>query len=153
MLKWIAGGVAAFLAGRYLLRLKQAGQTIVTRTTLQVNKVSLAGIELKAGVRLQNPNPIALSIQYPFVNLLYNGVSVGSSVVKDEVVQLPENGEQSFDLTIQSAGWLSLTQTLGFDLVQKIRAGQSVVLDLLATITTKVNGIPYQQQDPIKLTL
>lgn len=151
MLKWIAGGVAAFFAGRYLLRLNNASKTIVTRTSLQVNKVSLSGIELKAKVRLQNPNPIALSLQFPFINLTYKEASIGSSQVKDQTIQLPANGEQSFDITIQSAGWLSLIQSLGTEIVQKIRSGQKAVLDLLATTTTKVNGIPYQQAESIKL--
>lgn len=111
MLKWIAGGMAAFLAGRYLLRLNQASKTNLTRTSLQVNKVSLSGIELKANIRLQNPNPINLSIQYPFVNLTYKNASLGSSQVKDEVIELPANGEQTFPINIQSAGWLSHSST------------------------------------------
>lgn len=153
MLKWIAGGVAAFFAGRYLLRLNKASNTIVTRTSLQVNKVSLSGIELKAGVRLQNPNPINLSIQYPFVNLTHKGASLGSSQVKDETIQLPANGEQSFTITIQSAGWLSLIQVLGTELTQKIRSGQKAVLDVVSTVTTKVNGLHYSQQETLKLTI
>jgi LEA14-like dessication related protein len=153
MLKWIAGGAAAFFAGRYLLRLNQASKTIVTRTSLQVNKVSLSGIELKAGVRLQNPNPINLSIQYPFVNLTYKDASLGSSQVKDETILIPANGEQSFNITIQSAGWLSLIQALGTELVQKIRSGQKAVLDVVSTMTTKVNGLPYSQQETLKLTI
>ncbi|GAB3343985.1 hypothetical protein GCM10027429_35290 [Marivirga atlantica] len=153
MLKWIAGGVAAFFAGRYLLRLNKASNTIVTRTSLQVNKVSLSGIELKAGVRLQNPNPINLSIQYPFVNLTHKGASLGSSQVKDETIQLPANGEQSFTITIQSAGWLSLIQVLGTELTQKIRSGQKAVLDVVSTMTTKVNGLHYSQQETLKLSI
>ena len=153
MLKWIAGGVAAFFAGRYLLRLNKASDTIVTRTTLQVNKVGLSGIELKARVRLQNPNPINLSIQYPFVNLIYKEASIGSSQVKDETIQLPANGEQSFSIMIQSAGWLSLIQALGTEIVQKIRSGQKAVLDVLATTTTKVNGIPYEKQESLQLNI
>ena len=153
MLKWIVGGAAAFFAGRYLHRLNQPSKTIVTRTSLQVNKVSLSGIELKANVRLQNPNPINLSIQYPFVNLTYKDASLGSSQVKDETIQLPANGEESFNITIQSAGWLSLIQVLGTELVQKIRSGQKAVLDVVSTVTTKVNGIPYQQQETLKLAI
>ena len=144
---------SAFFAGRYLRRLNQAAKTIVTRTSLQVNKVSLAGIEFKANVRLQNPNPINLSIQYPFVNLTYKDASLGSSQVKDETIQLPANGEESFNITIQSAGWLSLIQVLGTELVQKIRSGQEAVLDVVSTVTTKVNGIPYQQQETLKLAI
>ena len=151
MLKWIAGGAAAFFAGRYLLRLNNASKTIVTRTSLQVKKVSLSGIEIKAKVRLQNPNPIDLSLQFPFINLIHKESSIGSSQVKDEIIQLPANGEQSFDITIQSAGWLSLIQSLGVEIVQKIRSGQKAVLELLTTTSTKVNGIPYQQAESIKL--
>ncbi|MGK7390296.1 MAG: LEA type 2 family protein [Candidatus Cyclobacteriaceae bacterium M2_1C_046] len=153
MLKWIVGGAAAFFTGRYLLRLNKASETVVTRTSLQVNKVSLSGIELKAGVRLQNPNSINLSIQYPFVNLTYKDASLGSSQVKDETILIPANGEQSFTITIQSAGWLSLIQVLGTELTQKIRSGQKAVLDVVSTVTTKVNGIPYSQQETLKLTI
>ena len=153
MLKWIAGGVAAFFAGRYLLRLNQASKNIVTRITLQINKVGLSGIELIAKIRLQNPNPIALSMQFPFVNLTYQGISIGSSEVKNEMIRIPENGEKSFDLRINTVGWLSLIQTLGTDVVQKIRSGQKVALDLLANITTKVNGVPVEQQNSLKITI
>ena len=153
MLKWIAGGAAAFLAGRYLLRLQKASQTIVTRTSIKVNRVGLSGIELKASVKLQNPNPVALAIQFPFLNLIHKDVSIGSSTVKNETIQLSENSEKTFDMAIQSAGWLTLIQVLGADIVQKIRSGQKVSIDLLATTSTQINGIPYEQQESIKLTI
>ena len=153
MLKWIAGGAAAFFAGRYLLRLQKASQTIVTRTSLKVNRVGLSGIELKASIRLQNPNPVALAIQFPFLNLTHKDVSIGSSTVKNETIQLSENSEKTFDMAIQSAGWLTLIQVLGTDIVQKIRSGQKVSIDLLATTSTQINGIPYEQQESIKLTI
>ncbi|MBR09477.1 MAG: hypothetical protein CMP48_17550 [Rickettsiales bacterium] len=153
MLKWIAGGAAAFFAGRYLLRLQKASQTIVTRTSIKVNRVGLSGIELKASVKLQNPNPVALAIQFPFLNLIHKDVSIGSSTVKNETIQLSENSEKTFDMAIQSAGWLTLIQVLGADIVQKIRSGQKVSIDLLATTSTQINGIPYEQQESIKLTI
>ncbi|PTB98011.1 hypothetical protein C9994_00190 [Marivirga lumbricoides] len=153
MLKWIVGGVAAFFTGRYLLRLNRASNTIVTRTTLAVNKVGLSGLELKASVRLQNPNPISLSLQFPFVNLTYRESSIGSSQVKDEILELPANGEKAFNIIIQSVGWLALIQTLGSDLVQSIRSGQKATIELMTTVTTKVNGIPYNQTELIKLAI
>ncbi|MEM9388853.1 MAG: hypothetical protein AAGA02_00180 [Bacteroidota bacterium] len=153
MLKWIAGGVATFFAGRFLLKLNKASKTIVTRTSLKVNRVGLSGIELKAKVLLQNPNPINLSIQFPFVNLRHKGASIGSSTVKNETLNLPENSEKNFELTIRSAGWLSLIQTLGADLVQKIRSGEKATIDIETITTSHVNGIPYEQQDLIKLMI
>lgn len=153
MLKWIAGGVATFFAGRYLLRLNKASKTIVTRTNIKVNRVGLSGIELKAEVRLQNPNPVALSIQFPFLNLTHKDVSIGSSTVKNETILLSENSEKTFSIMVQSAGWLSLIQTLGADIVQKIRNGQKTVIEILATTSTEINGIPYEQQELIKLTI
>ena len=153
MLKWIAGGAAAFFAGRYLMRLNKASKTIVTRTSIKVNRVGLSGIELKANVKLQNPNPVALSIKFPFINLTHKDMSIGSSLVKNETIQLPENSEKDFTLTIQSAGWLSLIQTLGAGLVQKIRSGEKSVIDLVVTTISEVNSIPYEQQDLIKLNI
>lgn len=153
MLKWIIGGAATFFAGRFLLKLNQASKTMVTRTTLKVNRIGLSGIEMRAKVLLQNPNPVNLSIQFPFVNLTHQGASIGSSTVKNETLNLPQNSEKNFEINIQSAGWLSLIQTLGADIVQKIRTGQKVTLELLATTISRVNGIPFEQQDKIKLNL
>lgn len=152
MIKWIAGGVAAFFAGRYLLRLNNASNSINTRTSVNVHKVSLSGIEFKATVTLQNPNPIALKIQYPFVNILYKGASLGTSALKNEVINIPKFGEQSFDLNIQSAGWLTLIQSLGTSLINRIRSGEKTDLEIVAATSTRVNSIPYLKEDLIKLS-
>lgn len=152
MIKWIAGGIAAFFAGRYLLRLNSASNSINTRTSVNVHKVNLSGIEFKATITLQNPSPIALKLQYPFVNILYKGSSLGTSSVKNELINLPEFGEQSFDLKIQSAGWLTLIQSLGTSLINRIRSGEKTDLEITATTSTRVNGIPYLKEDHIKLS-
>jgi hypothetical protein len=152
MIKWIAGGIAAFFAGRYLLRLNNASGSVNTRTSVNVHKVSLSGIEFKATVTLQNPNPIALKIKYPFVNILYKGSSLGTSGLKDEVINIPRYGEQSFELKIQSAGWLTLIQSLGTSLIDRIRSGEKTEMEIIASTSTRVNNIPYQKEDLIKLS-
>jgi hypothetical protein len=152
MIKWIAGGVAAFFAGRYLLRLNNASSSTNTRTSVNVHKVSLSGIEFKTKVTVQNPSPIALNMQYPFVNILYQGSSLGTSTVKNELINIPKYGEQSFDLNIQSAGWLTLIQSLGTSLINRIRSGEKTDLEITAATSTKVNNIPYLKEDLIKLS-
>ena len=119
---------------------------------MNVHKVSLAGIEFKATVTLQNPNPIALKIQYPFVNILYKGASLGTSALKNEVINIPKFGEQTFDLNIQSAGWLTLIQSLGTSLINRIRSGEKTDLEIVAATSTRVNSIPYLKEDLIKLS-
>lgn len=153
MLKWLAGGAATVFALRYLLRLNAASKVINTRTTVQVHRVGLSGLELKAQVRLQNPSPVQLNLQYPFVNVTYQGASIGSSTVRDEVITLPAQGEQSFELNIRSAGWMTLIQLLGSTVVQKIRSGQPTTLSVVAKTTTRVNSIPYEQADKLNLTI
>ena len=153
MLKWIAGGAATFFALRYLLRLNRAADTINSRTGIRVHKVGLSGITLKARVLLQNPNPIELNMQYPFVNITYKGTSLGTSTVKNEVISIPGNGEQSFEIDIQSAGWFSLMQVLGGDLVKRIRSGEKVTLDIVAITSTVVNKIPYTREEAMKLNI
>ena len=153
MLKWFTGGIAAITTGIYLLRLNNASKTVVTKTTLEVRKISLSGIELKAIVVLQNPTSVSLSLSFPFVTLKHRDRVIGSSKPNNKIIHLSQNSEQSFSLSIASTGWLSLIQTLGADLVQKIRSGQQVTLEILATTLSKVNGIPYEQKDQIKLSI
>ena len=153
MLKWIAGGAATFFALRYLLRLNRAADTINSRTGIRVHKVGLSGITLKANVLLQNPNPIELNMQYPFVNITYKGTSLGTSTVRNEVISIPSNGEQSFELDIQSAGWFLLMQVLGGEVVKKIRSGEKVTLDIVAITSTVINKIPYTREEAIQLNI
>lgn len=153
MLKWIAGGAATFLALRYLLRLNRAADTINSRTGVRVHKVGLSGITLKATVLLQNPNPIELNMQYPFVNITYKGTSLGTSTVRDEMISIPNHGEQSFEVEIRSAGWFLLMQVLGGDMVKRIRSGEKMTLDIVAVTSTTVNNIPYVKEEAIKLNI
>ena len=153
MLKWIAGGAATFFALRYLLRLNAAADTINSRTGIRVHKVGLSGITLKASVLLQNPNPIELNMQYPFVNITYKGTSLGTSTVRNEVINIPSHGEQSFELDIHSAGWFLLMQVLGGGLVKRIRSGEKVSLDIVAITSTIINKIPYAKEEAIKLNI
>lgn len=153
MLKWIAGGAATFLALRYLLRLNRAADTINSRTGIRVHKVGLSGITLKANVLLQNPNPIELNMQYPFVNITYKGTSLGTSTVRDEMISIPSHGEQSFEVEIRSAGWFLLMQVLGGNMVKRIRSGEKMTLDIVAVTSTTVNNIPYVKEEAIKLNI
>ena len=118
-----------------------------------MHKVGLSGIRLKARVLLQNPNPIELNMQYPFVNITYKGTSLGTSTVRNEMISIPGNGEQSFEIDIQSAGWFSLMQVLGGDLVKRIRSGEKVTLDIVAITSTVVNKIPYTREEAMKLNI
>ncbi len=153
MFKWIAGGVATFFASRYLFRLNKASNTVVTNTRLEVKKVTLSGIELKANVHLQNPTNLNLTLQYPFINLTHRGGFIGSSVTRNEIITLTKNSEQSFEMIIRSAGWFTLIQSLGASIVKQIRSGQETLLELLVTTTTQVNGLPFKKEESLKLKI
>ncbi|KAA1244518.1 LEA type 2 family protein [Aquimarina sp. RZ0] len=153
MFTWIAGGLAAFFSIRYLSRLQQAGTNITSRIRVQIHKVTLTGIELKATVQLQNPNPVALRLQHPFVKILHKNTLLGSSAVENRVIEIPEHSQKTFELHIQSAGWLTLIQLLGTRVVSDIRSGKPLELDIQTQVITRVNGLPYQQTENIILQL
>ena len=153
MFKWIAGGLAALFSIRYLSRLQKASTNITSRIRVQIHKVNLMGIELKAMVQLQNPNPVSLRLQHPFVKILHKNKLLGSSSVENTIIEIPENSQKDFDLHIQSAGWLTLIQILGTEVVNQIRKGNPIQLDIQTQISTRVNGLPYQQTDNIILQL
>ncbi len=153
MYKWILGGAAVIFAGKYLSELSLASENIIAQVSVQIQKVSLSGIELRAIVRLQNPNPIGLRLQHPFVQLKYKDSVIGNSVIKNELINLERNSEEMFALTIRSAGWLSLVQTLGVELAQKIRGGKGVHFQIHATTSTRVNNLPFSKEDIITITI
>lgn len=153
MFKWIAGGLAAFFSIRYLSRLKRASTHITSRIRVKIHKVNLTGIELTAEVQIQNPNPVALKMQHPFVKILFKDKLLGSSTIENTVIEIPENSQKNFDLRIQSAGWLTLIQILGTKVVSDIRSGNPIQLKLQTQIITRVNGLPYEQTDNILVQL
>ncbi len=153
MFKWIAGGLAAFFSIRYLSRLQRASTNITSRIRVQIHKVNLTGIELKAEVQLQNPNPVNLRIQHPFIKILFKDKVLGTSTIENRVIKLEENSEKRFDLNIQSAGWLTLIQILGTKIASDIRTGNPVQLPIQTQITTRVNGLPYEKTDNIIVQL
>jgi len=131
MIQWILGGAAIFFAGNYLSKLRMASENIVAQVAVKIRKVTFSGIELLASVRLQNANPINLRIQHPFVEIRHQGMLIGSSILQNKIIELPGNTERAFDLHIRSAGWLTLVQTLGMVLVQKIKMGKEAILFFL----------------------
>ncbi|UZO81367.1 hypothetical protein NBT05_02575 [Aquimarina sp. ERC-38] len=153
MFKWIAGGLAAIFSIRYLSLLQKASANITSRIRVRVHKVNLMGIELKAMVQLQNPNPVSLRIQHPFVRVLHKNKLLGSSIIENRLIEIPENSQKDFDLHIQSAGWLTLIQVLGTGVVGLIRKGDPVRIAIQTQIISRVNGLPYEQTDTITLQL
>ncbi|TSE02765.1 hypothetical protein [Aquimarina algiphila] len=153
MFKWIVGGLATFFSIRYLSRLQRASTNITSRIRVSIHKVNLTGIELKAAVQIQNPNPVTLKLQHPFVKILFKDKLLGSSTIENSIIEIPEHSEKNFDLKIQSAGWLTLIQILGTKVVSDIRSGAPIELKIQTQIITRVNGLPYEQFDNIILKL
>ena len=154
MYKWILGGAAIIFSVKYLSELTLASENIVAQVSLQIRKVSLLkGIELRAIVRLQNPNPVRLRLQHPFVQLKYRDRLLVSSRVRDEIIDLPRNSERMFDINFQSIGWTTLIQTLGTELVSQIRGGKGVKLQITAITSTRVNNLPFTKEDLITMTI
>ncbi len=153
MFKWIAGGLAAFFSIRYLSRLQRASTNITSRIRVNIHKINLTGIELKAEVQLQNPNPVSLKLQHPFVKILFKDKLLGSSTIENSIIEILENSQKNFELKIQSAGWLTLIQILGTKVVGDIRSGNPIQLKIQTQVTTRVNGLPYEKTDNIILQL
>ncbi len=153
MFKWIAGGLAAFFSIRYLSRLQRASSNITSRIRVRIHKINLTGIELKAEVQVQNPNPVSLQLQHPFVKVLFKDKLLGSSTIENTTIEISENSQKNFEIHIQSAGWLTLIQLLGTKVVSDIRSGAPIQLKIQTQMITRVNGLPYEQLDNIILQL
>ncbi len=153
MLKWIAGGAAVFFAGRYLSQLQVASKNLVAKVGVQIRKVTLSGIELKAIIKLQNPNPAKLQLQHPFVQIKYKEALLGSSDIQNKVLTIHPHSEQTFNINIRSAGWISLVQVLGTELAGQIRKGKKVHFGITAITSTRVNNLPFVKEDHIQISI
>jgi len=151
MFKWIAGSIAALLSINYLSRLQKASNTITSRIRVRIHKVNLTGIELRAMIQLQNPNPVSLNIQHPYLKVLFENKLLGSSQIENRIITVPENSQKDFELHIQSAGWLTLIQLLGTKVVSDIRSGGSPQLKVQTQIISRINGLPYEKTEDLIL--
>lgn len=142
----ITGGGAAGLAGLlFLLRgvfnkaysldeLKKLSDRLETNPSAKIHKLDFTGLTIRIDVKLKNPTNNGFKMKYSFIQVGYNGKSIGSSQVSSEVLSIPPNGEfqiKAILLNFPLIGMLSLVSGL----FKSLQSGEAVKIKVVTTST------------------
>jgi hypothetical protein len=146
----IGAGIVGIIS--YVSRLNKANAQLESVTTANIYSIKTDGLTIRVDVQLKNPSNSAFKLKFPFVKVLYNDSTIGTSQVVNKDIELPAYGEAKINaimIKIPFKGILSLTSGIASLLLKK----QSVPL-FIKTITTIDLGwkqVPYEKTDSITL--
>lgn len=147
----IGAGVIYVIAN--LMGKKKLGDKLDTRTLAAIHNLDTKGLVIRVEVVLSNPTEYSLRIKHPYIRLLVGTSLIGSSAIKNAVVEIkPYTSEKLKDpiyITIPLLGLLKLGGTFYQTLIKK----QPVTLTVhtLSSIDTGVKWLGYEKKDPITL--
>lgn len=91
------GAVGSFFGIRSLLRYSHRMNDLQTQLesiiTVSIHSLNLEGLTIRIDTVLKNPSEGTLKIRFPFVKIMYNDSTIGSSKVVDQTIVLPKFGE------------------------------------------------------------
>lgn len=144
-----AGAVAALFGASYLIKLNRLSNELESVTKASIYKVSLEGIELRIDVTLKNPSGGSVKVKHPFVKMIYGGVTVASSQIKDVNITIPKYSEVNLEPVMITIGFMNLATTVPGLLKEYRNTGRLSIT--VKTITTINDSLPYSKTDTITL--
>lgn len=144
-----AGAVAALFGASYLLKLNRLSNELESVTKLSIHKVSLDGIDLRIDVALKNPSGGSVRVKHPFVKMIYGGVTVASSQIRDVNITIPKYSEVNLEPVMINIGFMSLATTVPGLFKEYRNTGKLSIT--VKTITTINDSLPYTKTDSITL--
>lgn len=110
-----------------------------------IHAMDLEGIKLRVNVKLKNPTKRSFDFSQPFVEIKYNGSTLGSSQASDKVTTFPAGGENSFEPIMITIPWTNLL-FLGWQVVKDLKSGTvGMVCEARATSYTTI-FLVYRKQ-------
>lgn len=150
---WAAAVVTtAATAVVYAFRLNRTSAELETYAKINIFKLNLKELVVQVDVRLKNPTSTKFSIKYPFVKLIYKGVTVGSSQVQNKDIAIPAYGEavvEKIMIPIPTLEEFSLVTGL----IESLLLSEQVKISVakITTIALGLTKIPYAKTEELIL--
>lgn len=144
-----AGALAALFGASYLLKLNRLSNELESVTKVSIHKVGLDGIDLRIDVTLKNPSGGSVTVKHPFVKMIYGGVTVASSQIRDVNITVPKFSEVNLEPVMINIGFMSMATTVPGLLKEYRNTGKLTIT--VKTITTINDSLPYTKTDTITL--
>lgn len=148
----IVGGTTGGII--YAARLRRTSEELETVNTINIHKLNLKGLIVRVDVQLKNPTRTKFKIKYPFVKLLYKGVTVGTSNVVDKDIPIEKFSEavaEKIMIGIPVKGVFSVV----FGMVKSLLAGEEIKITskTITEIDLGWKKIPYQKTEESTLKI
>ena len=151
--KLLAGTLlgAGVIAGySYLKKMRKTQDELEIISTAKLQKLSWDGIAIRVNVLLKNPTKGTFNIKFPFVKILYQNTTVGSSQVVDKPIKIPPYGQAKIDDILISIPVTSIF-SLGYSVVKSLEKKEPVVMQI--KVMTEVDlgwkEFPYEKTSDV----
>ena len=146
----VGAGVIAVVG--YVKKLKKTQAELEVIPTANIYEVTWNAIVVRVDVLLKNPTKGTFSIKFPFVKLISNGTTVGSSQAVNKDIKIPSYGEVVISkmlVTIPVTSFFSVAS----DVLKSIQNKKPVKLTVKVTTTVNLGWteLPYESNDEITL--
>ncbi len=142
----VIGGVV------YFNKLSRTTANLEVIPSAMIHKLNLTGMHIKMDVRLKNPDGGSFKIKFPFIKLVYEGTTIGSSQAVDKYIDLPAYGEAVINGIMIQIPLLGILST-AFKIYQALIKGTEI--KLTATTITSIDlgwkKLPFEKDDEIVL--
>ena len=145
-------GAGVLAAVGYIRNLKKTQAELEIIPTASLHQLTLSAIVVRVDVLLKNPTKGTFSIKFPFVKLIYNGTTIGSSQSVNKDIELPAYGEVKIDQILVSIPVTGLFSTAS-DILKNIQSGKQVKLlvRVISVVDLGWTQLPYETQQEFVL--
>jgi hypothetical protein len=146
----VGAGVVAVVG--YVRKLKKTQTELEIIPTANLNQVTWNAIVVRVDVLLKNPTKGTFSIKFPFVKLISNGTTVGSSQAVNKDIKIPSYGEVVISkllVTIPVTSFFSVAS----DVLKNIQNKKPVKLTLkvMTTVNLGWTELPYETNTEVTI--
>lgn len=145
-------GAGVIAAVGYVRKLKKTQAELEIIPTTNLYQLTWNAIVIRADVLLKNPTKGTFSIKFPFVKIISNGTTLGSSQAVNKDIKIPAYGEVVISkllITIPVTSFFSVAS----DVMKSLQNKKPVKLTIkvMTTVNLGWTQLPYESNDEITL--
>lgn len=145
-------GAGVIAAVGYVRKLKKTQAELEIIPTTNLYQLTWNAIVIRADVLLKNPTKGTFSIKFPFVKIISNGTTLGSSQAVNKDIKIPAYGEVVISkllITIPVSSFFSVAS----DVLKNLQDKKPVKLTVKITTTVNLGWtqLPYESNEEVTI--
>jgi hypothetical protein len=145
-------GVGVIAVVGYVKKMKKTQNELEIIPTANIHEITWNAIVVRVDVLLKNPTKGTFAIKFPFVKLISNGTTVGSSQAVSKDVKIPAYGEVVISkllVTIPITSFFSVASEVLKSLQNKKPV--KLTVKIMTTVNLGWTELPYETSNEITL--